>query len=78
MLNLVTKEVGKVGANEVRVRWMGAPINPSDINQLQGVYPIKPPLPAVGGMEGFGEVEEVIFLSFIFFFTKFLLLKHEF
>lgn len=71
MLNLVTKEVGKVGANEVRVRWMGAPINPSDINQLQGVYPIKPPLPAVGGMEGFGEVEEVIFLSFIFFLQNF-------
>uniref|UniRef100_A0A0I9R2T9 Enoyl-[acyl-carrier-protein] reductase, mitochondrial n=1 Tax=Brugia malayi TaxID=6279 RepID=A0A0I9R2T9_BRUMA len=59
VLNLVTKEIGKVGADEVRVRWMGAPINPADINQLQGVYPRKPPLPAVGGMEGFGEVEEI-------------------
>uniref|UniRef100_A0A0R3S552 Enoyl-[acyl-carrier-protein] reductase, mitochondrial n=1 Tax=Elaeophora elaphi TaxID=1147741 RepID=A0A0R3S552_9BILA len=59
ILNLVTKEVGEIGADEVRVRWMGASINPADINQLQGVYPRKPPLPAVGGMEGFGEVEEV-------------------
>ncbi|KAL3990015.1 Zinc-binding dehydrogenase family protein [Acanthocheilonema viteae] len=59
VLNLVTKEVGEIGTDEVRVRWMGAPINPADINQLQGVYPRKPPLPAVGGMEGFGEVEEV-------------------
>ncbi|EFO18882.1 hypothetical protein LOAG_09612 [Loa loa] len=59
VLNLITKEVGKVGAGEVRVRWMGAPINPADINQVQGVYPSKRPLPAVGGIEGFGEVEEV-------------------
>lgn len=66
VLNLVMKEVGEIGADEVRVRWMGAPINPADINQLQGVYPIKPSLPAVGGVEGFGEVEEVILLSFVF------------
>uniref|UniRef100_A0A915PHN5 Enoyl-[acyl-carrier-protein] reductase, mitochondrial n=1 Tax=Setaria digitata TaxID=48799 RepID=A0A915PHN5_9BILA len=59
VLSLRIQEVGKVGAAEVRVRWMGAPINPADINQLQGIYPIKPPLPAVGGIEGFGEIEEV-------------------
>ncbi|VDP12052.1 unnamed protein product [Onchocerca flexuosa] len=64
VLYLTTEEVSKVGADEVRVRWMGAPINPADINQLQGIYPIKPPLPAVGGIEGFGEVEEVILFSF--------------
>ncbi|MCP9265168.1 Alcohol dehydrogenase GroES and Alcohol dehydrogenase domain containing protein [Dirofilaria immitis] len=59
VLQLTEKEVDKIGADEVRIRWMGAPINPSDINQLQGLYPIKPSLPAVGGNEGFGEVEEV-------------------
>ncbi|VDK73763.1 unnamed protein product [Onchocerca ochengi] len=59
VLHLTTEEVSKVGADEVRVRWMSAPINPADINQLQGIYPVKPPLPAVGGIEGFGEVEEV-------------------
>lgn len=77
ILNLVTKEVGEVGADEVLVRWLGAPINPADINQLQGVYPIRPSLPAVGGMEGFGEVEEVILLS-LPFHTKWRMLKHIF
>ena len=36
---------------------LAAPINPSDINQIQGVYPVKPPLPAVAGNEGVGRVE---------------------
>lgn len=42
--------------NGVLVRMLAAPINPSDINQVEGTYPIKPPLPAVGGNEGVGEV----------------------
>lgn len=33
-----------------------APINPSDINTIQGKYPLKPPLPAVPGHEGVAEV----------------------
>ena len=36
-----------------------APVNPSDINQIEGKYPIKPPLPAVAGNEGVGVVKEV-------------------
>ncbi len=36
-----------------------APINPSDINTIEGKYPIKPPLPAVPGNEGVGVVREV-------------------
>lgn len=59
MLKITTSELPKLGTEEVRVRWLGAPINPADINQVQGVYPIKPPLPAVGGIEGFGEIEEI-------------------
>lgn len=43
----------------VHVKWLGAPINPSDLNMIQGVYPIKPPLPAVGGNEGYGRIEKV-------------------
>ncbi|GIQ89301.1 alcohol dehydrogenase superfamily, zinc-type protein, partial [Kipferlia bialata] len=35
---------------------MAAPVNPSDINQVQGRYGIQPPLPAVGGNEGVGVV----------------------
>ncbi|KAI5069120.1 hypothetical protein GOP47_0015421 [Adiantum capillus-veneris] len=35
---------------------LAAPINPSDINRIEGVYPIGPSPPAVGGNEGVGEV----------------------
>jgi trans-2-enoyl-CoA reductase len=45
--------------SEVLVRMLAAPINPADINMIQGVYPVKPKLPAVGGNEGVGEVLKV-------------------
>ncbi|KAL6566669.1 hypothetical protein OROMI_015073 [Orobanche minor] len=41
---------------DVCVRMLAAPINPSDINRIEGVYPVRPPVPAVGGYEGVGEV----------------------
>ncbi|KAI3919395.1 hypothetical protein MKW92_011847 [Papaver armeniacum] len=46
----------EIKENEVCVKMLASPINPSDINMVQGVYPIKVPLPAVGGHEGVGEV----------------------
>ncbi|CAN1825506.1 Enoyl-[acyl-carrier-protein] reductase, mitochondrial [Linum perenne] len=46
----------EVKENDVCVRMLAAPINPSDINRIQGVYPVRPPVPAVGGYEGVGEV----------------------
>ncbi|KAK6024354.1 oxidoreductase, zinc-binding dehydrogenase family protein [Ostertagia ostertagi] len=49
----------KPPAGHVHVKWLAAPINPADLNTLQGVYPIKPPLPAVAGNEGYGRVEQV-------------------
>lgn len=36
-----------------------APINPADLNSIEGKYPIKAPLPATPGMEGAGTVVEV-------------------
>jgi len=33
-----------------------SPVNPADINVLQGMYPIRPPLPATGGGEGVAEI----------------------
>ena len=45
--------------SEVTVKMLAAPINPADINMIQGVYPLKPSLPAVGGNEGVGEVVSV-------------------
>ncbi|CAN8268294.1 unnamed protein product [Cochlearia groenlandica] len=48
-----------VRENDVCVKMIAAPINPSDINRIQGVYPVRPPVPAVGGYEGVGEVYAV-------------------
>lgn len=36
-----------------------APINPSDINTIEGKYPITPELPGVPGHEGVGVVKAV-------------------
>ncbi|XP_071454895.1 enoyl-[acyl-carrier-protein] reductase, mitochondrial [Hetaerina americana] len=46
-------------SGEVLVKMLAAPVNPADINTIQGVYPVKPKLPAIGGNEGVGVVEEV-------------------
>lgn len=45
--------------SDVCVRMLAAPINPSDINRIEGVYPVRPPMPAVGGYEGVGEVHAI-------------------
>ena len=46
-------------ADEVVVKMSAAPINPADLNAIEGKYPIKPALPATPGMEGAGMVIEV-------------------
>ncbi|XP_026227037.1 enoyl-[acyl-carrier-protein] reductase, mitochondrial isoform X2 [Anabas testudineus] len=48
-----------IGAKDVLVKMLAAPINPSDINMIQGTYAILPDLPAVGGNEGVAQVIEV-------------------
>lgn len=48
-----------MGAKDVLVKILAAPINPSDINMIQGTYSILPDLPAVGGNEGVAQVLEV-------------------
>ena len=50
-----SKPLNPVGG-EVWVRVLASPVNPADINFVQGVYGVKPELPAVPGMEGCGEV----------------------
>lgn len=42
---------------EVLVRLQAAPINPADLNTIEGTYGVKPDLPAVPGIEGSGVVE---------------------
>ncbi|WCJ41128.1 Enoyl-[acyl-carrier-protein] reductase mitochondrial [Euphorbia peplus] len=49
----------EVKENDVCVKMLAAPINPSDINRIEGVYPMRPQVPAVGGYEGVGEVHSV-------------------
>jgi len=46
-------------AGQVRVKVLAAPINPSDVLTLTGEYGMLPPLPAIGGNEGVGRVEEL-------------------
>jgi len=41
------------------VKMLAAPINPADLNMIQGNYGVQPKLPSVGGSEGVGIVEEV-------------------
>jgi trans-2-enoyl-CoA reductase len=50
---------------DVHVRFLASPINPADCNQVEGVYPIKPPFStsldsnepvAVGGNEGVAKI----------------------
>src|SRR5438105_14119912 len=46
-------------ADEVVVKMMAAPINPADLNAIEGKYPVRPTLPATPGMEGAGVVVEL-------------------
>lgn len=42
----------------LRVRILAAPVNPADLNLLEGSYGVRPALPCVPGIEGCGEVVE--------------------
>ena len=46
-------------ADEVVVQMRAAPLNPADINAIEGKYPVRPQLPATPGMEGAGVVVEL-------------------
>src|SRR4029077_8103984 len=44
--------------NEVLVKVLAAPVNPADLNAIEGKYPGRPEVPATPGMEGVGVVIE--------------------
>ena len=48
----------EMGRADARVALRLSPVNPADLNYIEGVYGLKPALPAVGGLEGVGEVVE--------------------
>ncbi len=57
-LSIEEVEFAPLQEDEVRVKMKAAPVNPADINFIQGVYGLKPVLPSVAGLEGFGVVCE--------------------
>ena len=48
-----------LGSKQVALRMLAAPINPSDLNMVEGIYGVKANLPAVGGNEGVAFVAQV-------------------
>src|SRR5207244_9759430 len=46
-------------ADEVVVAMRAVPINPADLNAIEGKYPVRPTLPATPGFEGAGIVVEI-------------------
>ena len=59
VLRVVDVPLSRPAPNEVVVKMSAAPINPADLNAIEGKYPIKPALPATPGMEGAGVVIEL-------------------
>jgi NADPH:quinone reductase-like Zn-dependent oxidoreductase len=55
---LTSSEQTPLKSGEVRVSIQFSPINPADINYIQGNYGIRPELPAVPGVESSGVVTE--------------------
>uniref|UniRef100_A0AC34QTR6 Enoyl reductase (ER) domain-containing protein n=1 Tax=Panagrolaimus sp. JU765 TaxID=591449 RepID=A0AC34QTR6_9BILA len=58
VLQLKTIDVStKLASKEILVKWLASPINPLDINRMEGTYPGSI-APIVGGSEGVGVVEK--------------------
>jgi trans-2-enoyl-CoA reductase len=59
VLRLEEQKLAPPAADEALVRILAAPINPADLNQIEGKYPVRAPLPATPGFEGAGVVMEL-------------------
>ncbi|XP_075409364.1 enoyl-[acyl-carrier-protein] reductase, mitochondrial [Tenrec ecaudatus] len=59
VVELKNLELTAMGGSDVHVKMLAAPVNPADINMIQGNYGLLPTLPAVGGNEGVGQVVAV-------------------
>jgi mitochondrial enoyl-[acyl-carrier protein] reductase / trans-2-enoyl-CoA reductase len=56
VLNIETQPWPTPASEEAVVQMRAAPINPADLNQIEGKYPLRPNLPATPGFEGAGVV----------------------
>ena len=59
VLRIETRPWPTPAADEVVVEMRAAPINPADLNAIEGKYPIRPQLPATPGFEGAGVVVDL-------------------
>jgi mitochondrial enoyl-[acyl-carrier protein] reductase / trans-2-enoyl-CoA reductase len=59
VLRVKTQPWPKAATGEAVVQILAAPINPADLNQIDGKYPVRFPLPATPGFEGAGLVVDV-------------------
>ena len=59
VLRVVEQPWPTPAADEAVVQMRAAPLNPADINSIEGKYPVRPQLPATPGMEGAGVVVEL-------------------
>lgn len=66
-LDLATLDVStEPKEGEVLVQWLAAPVNPLDINRVEGNYAMKEQLPAIGGSEGAGRIIKVVLLNSLY------------
>lgn len=59
VLEVLTEPLKAPGVGEILVTQICAPINPADLNTVEGKYPIRPELPGTPGVEGVGVVAEI-------------------
>lgn len=59
VIEAVPLELPPLAYGQALIKVLAAPINPSDVLTLTGEYGILPPLPAIGGNEGVGRVEQL-------------------
>jgi len=59
VLRIDEEDVPEPRAGEVLIRVEASPINPADLNVIEGKYPKRPELPAVPGMEGAGVIASI-------------------
>jgi len=59
VLHVESRSCPTPGAGEAIVKMRAAPINPADLNQIEGKYPIRAELPATPGFEGAGVVMNI-------------------
>jgi trans-2-enoyl-CoA reductase len=59
VLRIETQPWPKARPDEAVVQMRAAPINPADLNAIEGKYPVRPALPATPGFEGAGVIVDL-------------------